>query len=83
MSIDFFVVPTVRFKVLFVLVILAHHRRRVVHVDVTEQLTTRWTCLSLGVDSPESRSMLSPALGKIVQFPEVGGLHHHYERLAA
>jgi hypothetical protein len=30
-SIDFFVVPTVRNKVLFVLVVLAHHRRRVVH----------------------------------------------------
>ncbi len=25
----------------------------------------------------------SPVLGKVVQFPEVGGLHHHYERLAA
>jgi hypothetical protein len=27
-SIDFFVVPTVRFRVLFVLVVLAHHRRQ-------------------------------------------------------
>ena len=44
----------------------------------------RWrTHLSLGMDSPESRSVQSPALGKVVQFPEVGGLHHHYERLAA
>jgi len=25
----------------------------------------------------------SPELGKVVQFPEVGGLHHHYERVAA
>jgi hypothetical protein len=30
-----FTVPTVTFKVLFVFVILAHHRRRVVHVNVT------------------------------------------------
>jgi len=38
---------------------------------------------SLRMDSPESRSVQLPAFGKIVQFPEVGGLHHHYERLAA
>jgi len=175
-AIDFFVVPTVRNKVLFVLVILAHQRRRVVHFDVAERPTARWTgqqiieafpwdtapkyllrdrdciygsqfqkrvkgmgieevlsaprspwqnafvervigsirrdCLdlvvvlndrhlkriltsyfnyyhcwrthlSLGMDSPESRSVQSPELGKVVQFPEVGGLHHHYERVAA
>ncbi len=39
--------------------------------------------LSLGMDSPESRSVQPPALGRVVEFPEVGGLHHHYERLAA
>jgi len=175
-SIDFFVVPTVKNKVLFVLVVLAHHRRRVVHFNVTEHPTAQWTAqqiieafpwdtapkyllrdrdaiygsqfqrrvksmgieevrtaprspwqnafverligsirrdcldhvivlnerhlkriltryfdyyhrwrthLSLRMDSPESRSVQLPALGKIVQFPEVGGLHHHYERLAA
>jgi hypothetical protein len=38
---------------------------------------------SLGMDSPELRLVQSAALGKVVQFPEVGGLHHHYERLAA
>jgi len=42
-SIGFFVVPTVRNKVLFVLVVLAHHRRRVVHVNVTEHPTAQWT----------------------------------------
>jgi len=42
-SIDFFVVPTVRNKVLFVLVVLAHHRRRVVHFNVTEHPTAQWT----------------------------------------
>ncbi|MGH7389242.1 MAG: hypothetical protein ACREM3_07245 [Candidatus Rokuibacteriota bacterium] len=35
-SIDFFTVPTARLRVLFVLVVLAHHRRRVVHFNVTE-----------------------------------------------
>ena len=42
-SIDFFVVPTVRFRVLFVLVVLAHHRRTVVHFNVTEHPTAQWT----------------------------------------
>jgi len=32
---DFFVVPTATYRLLFVLVILAHERRRVVHVAVT------------------------------------------------
>jgi putative transposase len=175
-SIDFFVVPTVRNKVLFVLVVLVHHRCRVVHFNGTEHPTAQWTgqqiieaftwdtapkyllrdrdcvygsqfqtrvqsrgieevlsaprsprqnafvervigslrrdyqdqvvvlndrhlkriltCyfnyyhhwrthLSLGINSPESRSVQSAALGKVVQFPEVGGLHHHYERLVA
>jgi hypothetical protein len=38
-SLDFFTVPTVRSRVLFVLVVLAHHRRRVVQFDVTEHPT--------------------------------------------
>jgi transposase InsO family protein len=42
-SLDFFTVSTVRFKVLFVLIILAHDRRRVVHFHITEHPTARWT----------------------------------------
>ena len=42
-SIDFFTVPTARLRVLFVLVLLAHHRRRVVHFHVTEHPTAPWT----------------------------------------
>jgi len=38
-SVDFFVVPTAMFKVLFVFVVLAHDRRRVVHINVTDTLT--------------------------------------------
>jgi transposase InsO family protein len=40
---DFFVVPTVTHTVLFVLLLLAHERRRVVHFDVTEHPTAQWT----------------------------------------
>ncbi len=42
-SIDFFVVPAVRFEVLFVLIVLAHHRRRIVHFGVTQHPTAEWT----------------------------------------
>jgi hypothetical protein len=42
-ALDFFTVPTVTCKVLFVLVILAHERRRIVHVNVTEHPTAAWT----------------------------------------
>jgi hypothetical protein len=40
---DFFTVPTVTFKVLFVFVILAHDRRRIVHFNITEHPTAQWT----------------------------------------
>ena len=36
-------VPTVRFRVLFVLVVLRHHWRKVVHFNVTEDPTAEWT----------------------------------------
>jgi transposase InsO family protein len=41
-SMDFFVVPTASFRVLFVFVILAHHRRRVIHFNVTAHPTSEW-----------------------------------------
>ena len=34
-------------------------------------------------DTPEGRSAQPGGTGKIVAFPQVGGLHHRYERLAA
>ena len=42
-AVDFFTVPTVSFRVLFVFVILAHDRRRCVHFNVTEHPTAEWT----------------------------------------
>jgi transposase InsO family protein len=41
------------------------------------------THLSLDKDAPEPRAVHPPAMGKIVELPEVGGLHHRYERRAA
>jgi putative transposase len=175
-SIDFFVVPTVRNRVLYVFVVLAHLRRRVLHFAITEHPTAEWTsrqiveafpwdtaprymlrdrdgiygdvfrgrvksmgieevliaphspwqnpfverligsvrrdCLdhvvvlserhlrrvltsyvayyhaarchmSLDGDAPEHREVQPPERGKVIEFPEVGGLHHRYVRRAA
>jgi putative transposase len=172
-SVDFFTVHTVWFEILFVFIVLAHDRRRVVHFNVTAHPTAEWTAqqmleafpfdtapryllrdrdriygqefrdqvavmsinevlsaprspwqrayvervigsirrecldhviilneealrrtlrsyfayyhrsrlhLSLGKDSPDSRPVQS--VGRVIAFPEVGGLHHRYERIA-
>jgi putative transposase len=42
-AVDFFTGPTVTFSVLFVLVILAHERRWIMHCNVTEHPTVQWT----------------------------------------
>lgn len=175
MAADFFVVPTATGRLLFVLVILAHERRRIVHVAVTDHPTATWTgqqlreafpweqaprflirdrdhafdawpdtakamgiedvrtaarspwqnayierfigsvrreCLdhvivvsatglrrlmflycryyersrthlSLDKDAPIPRPIAPPNEGRVVAIPQVGGLHHRYERRAA
>jgi hypothetical protein len=139
-SLDFFTVPTAGLRVLFVLVVLAHHRRRVVQIVtwcLASRFATEWracdsalpvakslrraldridparvsesrarsrratppphpdpllrllpsgaypTHLALDKDAPDLRPIELPAAGKIVQVPEVGGLHHRYLRQAA
>jgi putative transposase len=42
-SLDFFLVPTATFRVLFVFVVLSHARRRVLHLQVTEHPSQEWT----------------------------------------
>jgi putative transposase len=173
---DFFTVPTATFRVLFVFIMLAHERRRIVHFNITEHPTTQWTAqqiveafpwdtapryllrdrdsiysvafqhrvknmgieevviaphspwqnsycerligsirrevlehvivlndrhlkrlltayiayyhrfrthLSLEMECPQPRAVQPPETGRVRVVPEVGGLHHHYERQAA
>jgi transposase InsO family protein len=173
---DFFTVPTVTCQVLFVFIMLAHERRRIVHVNITEHPTAQWTaqqiveafpwetapryllrdrdsiygtafesrvknlemeevkiaphspwqnpycervigsirreCLndvivlnaqhlkgllrsymgyyhtwrthrSLAMDAPDPRVLQPLEMGPVWKLPEVGGLHHHYERRAS
>jgi putative transposase len=175
-SIDVFTVPTAQLRVLFVLVVVAHHRRRVLRFNVTAHPTAAWTAqqivdtfpddtapayllrdrdqvygqhfrhrvkgmgidevltapqspwqnpfaerligsirreclnhvlvlnerhlhriltqyvayyhqarthLALDKDAPDLRPIARPEVGRIVEVPEVGGLHHRYLRRAA
>jgi transposase InsO family protein len=175
-SVDFFTVPTIRFQILYVFLVLAHDRRRILHFNVTAHPTAAWTgqqlreafpfdqlpryllrdrdaifgqefrehlgdmgieevlstphspwqrayvervigsirreCLdhvivfdegslrrilssyfnyyhrsrthlSLEKDSPEPRPIQPPEIGPVVGLPQVGGLHHRYQRRAA
>jgi putative transposase len=42
-AVDFFVVPTLTFRLLFVFVVLRHDRRELLHLNVTEHPTAVWT----------------------------------------
>jgi len=46
-SVDFFTVPTIRFQILYVFLVLAHDRRRIVHFAVTSHPTAEWTAQQL------------------------------------
>ena len=41
------------------------------------------TYLALAMDCPEPRPIQARDRGRVLAVPEVGGLHHHYERVAA
>jgi putative transposase len=41
-SVDFFVVPTIRFQILYVFPVLAHARRHILHFAVTDHPTPEW-----------------------------------------
>ena len=42
-AMDFFVVPTATFRLLYVLVILRHERRKMIHFNMTDTPTATWT----------------------------------------
>jgi transposase InsO family protein len=41
------------------------------------------THLGLEKDAPIPRSVQLPSLGRVIEIPQLGGLHHRYERRAA
>jgi transposase InsO family protein len=65
--------------------VIAVNERQVQRVldDYRRYYNRTRTHLSLKKDAPDGRAVASPALGRIVSMPEVGGLHHRYDRVAA
>jgi putative transposase len=52
-AIDFFVVPTLTFRLLFVFVVLRHDRRELLHLHVTDHPSAVWTARQLIEAFPE------------------------------
>jgi len=52
-AVDFFVVPTLTFRLLFGFLILRHDRRELVHINVTDHPTAAWTAQQLVESFPE------------------------------
>jgi hypothetical protein len=65
-----------------VIVMNAAGLRRVLTEYVSYYLRSR-THLSLRKDTPITRPISPLSAGRIVATPEVGGLHHRYDRIAA
>jgi putative transposase len=59
-----------------------HHLRRVLSSYIDYYQSTH-THLSLDKDCPDSRPIMPRKIGKFVAIPQVSGLRHRYERLAA
>ena len=68
---DFFVVPTATCRLLFVLVILAHERRRVVHIAVTAHPTAAWTAQQFREAFPGTRSR-AISFAIVIRFRGIG-----------
>ena len=66
----------------YIVIFNERHLRRVLSTYIAYYHQTR-THLSLDKDCPDSRPVMPPRIGRVVAIPQVRGLHHRYERLAA
>jgi hypothetical protein len=77
------VIGSIRRECLDYLVIFnERHLRRVLSFYIDYYHRTR-THLSLDKDCPHSRPIQPSTSGRVIAIPQVGGLHHRYQRLAA
>jgi putative transposase len=58
------------------------HLRRIIRQFLSHYHGAR-THLALDKDAPAPRAVQASELGAVIEIPEVGGLHHRYERRAA
>jgi putative transposase len=65
-SVDFFTVPTIRFQALYVFLVLAHDRRRIVHFNVTAHPTAEWTAQQLLMSQFMSQSKIQFTFFRVI-----------------
>ena len=75
-------VGSIRRECLDMIVFNERSLRRILRSYVDYYQCSR-THLALGEDAPITRKVQPPKLGQVIEIPEVGGLHHRYERKAA
>ena len=80
---DFFTVPTVTFRVLYVFIVLNEAHLHRILTEYFHYYHTSRPHLSLDRNSPTPRCVELPPQGEVVAIPQVGGLHHRYTRRAA
>lgn len=56
-AMDFFVVPTVRFRILYVFFVIGHAKGKIVHFNITEHPATEWVIQQLGEAFPFESTM--------------------------
>jgi putative transposase len=76
-------VGTIRRDCLDHVIVLGEAHLRRILADYFDYYHRSRTHLALEKDCPEPRAVEPPEQGRIVAFPQVGGLHHRYWRLAA
>ena len=76
-------IGSIRRECLDHIVIFNEHHLRDVLSKYFEYHHKARTHLSLNKDCPQPRHIQPPSAGKIIALPQVGGLHHRYERRAA
>jgi hypothetical protein len=75
-SVDFFTVPTVRLRVLFVFLVLEHRRREVLHFNVPDHPTSEWVAQQIveAFGDREAPRYLDPGSGwRVRRLKFVGG----------
>jgi len=77
------VIGSIRRECLDHLIVLNERHLRRVLASYLDYYHRSRTHLSLNKDSPVPRPIQPAEIGKVIAFPQVGGLHHRYERLAA
>ena len=77
------VIGSIRRECLDHVIVLNERHLRAILLSYVDCYQRSRTHLALAKDTPERRSVQPAGAGKIVAFPQVGGLHHRYQRLAA